>query len=393
MKYSVSLIMVSAALLLGGCGTAGTDASAINGTVVENGKKSLKKVSGREIIAELKQSVKESPERNKAAAAQTESYEYKEGLFGEPTPELAEDMAVQAIEGPTAIEAVEKIYGGYAGFEKEGILFFENQMSGAEQAGIWIGVKEPDERVQKLLDELQPKVDAGEILAEPIYIFRSPHTQKELYELQNEVGRALKGMKSEWGSYGLSVNTITGIIEISHDFLKPAQQKELENMFPDKTFQFEQEGRMVAEPGESSIIYPKQTFTDTPVSEGGFILSAEEGQFFIAGGTEGAVYYNFSEADKLNVGQRVKVEASGGIMLSLPGQGSAKFVEVLPDYEPVGATLSESQAVAKAIEMTDGKTAPGYLVIQEISFDEKEMKWIFKIIQDEKEATLEIADK
>lgn len=387
MKKILSTLFITA-LLLGGCGTG---ESPRHGAVEVS--KTLKKVSGREIIAELKQTVKESPERDKAAVAQTESHEYKEGLFGEPTPELAEDMAVQAIEGPIAIEAMMKVYGGHESFENEGVLFFENQMSGAEQSGIWIGVKEPDERVQKLLDELQPKVDAGQILAEPIYIFRSPHTQKELYELQNEVGRALKGMKSERGSYGLSVNTITGIIEIDHDFLKPAQQKELENMFPDRTFQFEQEGRMVAEPGESSIIYPEQTFTDTPVSEGGFILSAGEGKIFVAGGTEGEVYYHFPEADKLNVGQRVKVEASGGIMESYPAQGGAKFVEVLPDYKPAGAVLSESQAVAKAIEMTDGKTAFGFLVIQEISFDEKEKKWVFKIREDDKEATLEVADQ
>ncbi|MFC5605041.1 DUF3221 domain-containing protein [Sporosarcina koreensis] len=393
MKYRMSLITVSAVLLLGGCGTAGSGATLKNGAVEESGWKTLKKVSGREVIAELKQTVKESPKRDKAAAAQTESYEYKEGLYGEPNPELAEDMAVQAIEGPIAIEAMEKVYGGHESFENEGILFFENQMSGAEQSGIWIGVKEPDERVQKLLDELQPKVDAGEILAEPIYIFRSPHTQKELHEQQDEVGLALKGMRSERGSYGLSVNTITGVVEISHDFLKPAQQKELEGMFPDNKFHFEQDGRIVAEPGESSIIMPEETFTDTPVTEGGFILSAGEGKIFVAGGTEGAVYYEFPEADKLQIGQRVKVEASGGIMLSLPGQGKAKFVEVLPDYKPAGATLSESQAVAKAIEMTDGKTTFGFLVIQEITFDEKETKWILKIMQDDKEATLEVADQ
>ncbi|MDN4606141.1 DUF3221 domain-containing protein [Sporosarcina highlanderae] len=380
-------------LLLGACGTSEMGASSKNGSVEDSAWRTLKKVSGREIIAELKQSVQESPDREKAAVAQTESYEYKEGLFGKPTPELAEDMAVQAIEGPTAIEAVEKVYGGYEGFENAGILFFENQMSGATQPGIWIGVKNPDERVQKLLDELQPKVDAGEILAEPIYIFRSPHTQKELYTLQDKVAQALKGMKIDRGSYGLSVNTITGIVEINHDFLKPEQQKELKGMFPDKKFHFEQDGRMVAEPGESSIIIPEKQFTDTPVTDGGFILSAGEGKIFVAGGTEGAVFYKFPEADKLKVGQRVKVEASGGIKTSYPGQGSAKFVEIMPDYKPSGARLSESQAVGKVLEMADGESAFGFYVIQKISFNENEHMWIFNVMQDDEELMLEIEDK
>lgn len=393
MKHKIIIPLLGIALLLSACGTAETDASLKNGAVEVGAWPTLKKVSGREIIAELKQTVSESPEREKVAAEQTERQEFLDGSFGEPTPELAEDMAVQAIEGPIAIESVEKVYAGYEGFEKEGILFFENQMGGAEQSGIWIGVKEPDERIQQLLDLLQPKVDTGEILAEPVYIFRSPHTQKELYDLQDEVGQALKGMRSERGSSGLSVNTITGIVEINHDYLKPEQQKELENMFPDKTFHFEQDGRMVAQPGESSIIMPEETFTDTPVTEGGFILSAGEGTIFVAGGTEGAVFYKFAEADKLRVGQRVKVEASGGIMLSLPGQGTAKFVEVMPDYKPAGAMLSESAAVAKLLEMVDGESAFGFVVIKEVSFNGDEKKWVFKVMQDDEELTLEVVDQ
>ena len=254
------------------------------------------------------------------------------------------------IEGPAALEAMEKVYGPN-GMYNNGVIFFENQSNGAEQSGIWIGVKEPDERVRQLLDLLQPKVDAGEILAEPIYIFRSPHTEKELNDLQEKVAEALKGMYSKQGSYGLYVNTITGEIEISHDFLKPEQQKELEQLFADHTINFKQDGKLVAEPGESSIIEPKQTFTDSPVKDGGFIMSVEEGRIFVAGGTEGATYYKFPEADKLKVGQRVKVEASGAIVESYPAQGTAKFVEVMPDYKPVNAKLSESEAVAKALEV------------------------------------------
>ena len=194
---------------------------------------------------------------------------------------------------------------------------------------------------------------------------------------------ALKGMYSKKGSYGLYVNTITGEIEISHDFLKPEQQKELEQLFADHTINFKQDGRLVAEPGESSILEPKQPFTDSPVKDGGFILSAREGRIFVAGGTEGATYYKFPEADKLKVGQRVKVEASGDIMDSYPSQGTAKFIEVMPDYKPVNAKLSESEAVAKALEMDEGKSGMGFVVINDVTFDKKEMKWIFTVLNND----------
>ncbi|MGG0668849.1 DUF3221 domain-containing protein [Lederbergia citrisecunda] len=376
------LNLLVAALLLGGCGTG---ESTQNGAVEDSGWKTLKKVSGREIIAELKQTVDPSPEREKAIEALED---YPE--FGEPTTELKEDLAVQAIEGPAAIESVEEVYGN---FEEEGILFFENQRDGAEQSGIWIGVKEPDERVQKLLDMLQPRVDAGEIVAEPIYIFRSPHTQQELYDLQEDVLEVLKGMEHGRGSFGLSANTVTSDIEITHDFLKPEQQEELKKQFPDHTFHFTQEGKMVAEPGESSIIWPEETFTDSPVEEGGFILSIEEKRILVVGGSEDATYYSFPEAGELKVGQRVNVEASGGILESYPAQGSAKFVEVLPDYKPIGAVLSESQAVVKVLDEFGGKSLDALMVIKDISYDVEKKVWVFKILQGNEEVTFEVVDQ
>lgn len=377
------LILLVTAVLLGGCGTG---SSPKNEAVEDGGWKTLKTVGGREIIAELKQTVEETPKRDERATIETPPE------FEEPTKETVEDLNVNAIEGPAAIEAVEKVYGE-GGIHQEGVIFFELQTKGAEQSGVWIGVKEPDERVQQLLDLLQPKVDAGEILAEPIYIFRSSHTEKELYDLQEEVAQALKGMELERGSFGLYVDTITGHIEITHDFLKPKQQEELRKLFADHTINFEQDGRMVPEPGDPTIIAPEQTYTDTPVTEGGFILSAGEGRIFVAGGTEDVVFYKFPEADKLKVGQRVNVERSGPIMESYPGQGTAKFVEVLPDYKPVNAKLSESEAVAKALYMAGERLSNGYIVIEEVTFDENEKKWIFKLVPDDGEPALEVKDQ
>ncbi|MCM3636298.1 YobA family protein [Sporosarcina luteola] len=379
------LVLFASALLLGGCGT-GPSSKNVAVDDSDSGWKSLKTVSGREIIAELKQTVEETPQRDERATIETPPE------FEEPTKETVEDLNVKAIEGPAVFQAVEKVYGE-GGIHHDGVIFFELQTKGAGQSGVWIGLKEPDERVQQLIDLLQPKVDAGEILAEPIYIFRSPHTEKELYELQDEVAEALKGLESERGSFGLYVDVITGNIEITHDFLKPEQQEKLREQFADHTINIEQDGRMVPEPGESTIIAPEQTYTDTPVAEGGFILEAGDGRIFVAGGTESVVFYKFPEADKLKAGQRVNVERSGPILESYPGQGTAKFVEVLPDYKPAGAKLSESQAVAKALEVAGERLSNGYVVIEEVSFDENEKKWVFKLLPDDGEGILEVADQ
>ncbi|EGQ20737.1 hypothetical protein HMPREF9372_3485 [Sporosarcina newyorkensis 2681] len=389
MKKRVFPVLIGAAFLIGGCGTAETSDTGQNASADQDGWQTVKKVAGREIIAELEQSVEEFPLRDEAAAEQINNPDYKAGFFGKPSKELEEDMAVQAIEGPIAIEAVEDVYGGNGGFEKEGVLFIDNQADGAAQSGIWIGVKNPDERVQQVIDILQPKVDEGKILAKPIYIFRSPHTQHELYRMQDEVAEVLKSMKQERGSFALSVNTKTGVVEIGHDYLKPEQQKELEEQFPDYAFRFKQEGNMVAEPGESAVIKPAQIMSETPVNEGGFIMGMSEGSIFVSGGTEGATNYSFTEAGQLTVGQRVKVEATGGIAESYPAQGAAKFVEILPDYKPAGATLSESQAVAKAIKEKKQEFF-NVNVITEVQYDGNRKLWILEISDD---SMVEVEDR
>ncbi len=394
------------ALLIGGCGTAEDDLGQTTNELVEPKKSEengLETARGREIIAELEQTVKETPKRDALAKEQIESDEYQKGMFGKPSPELEEDTAVQAIEAMVAIETVEDVYGGHGGFQKEGVLFIENQMSGAEQSGVWIGIKEPDERLDELLALLQSKVDAGEILAEPIYFYRSPHTGVELQELQKEVAEVIKPMWNERGSYGLSVNTITGNIEITHDFLKEEQQEELREKFADYTIHFEQDGRMIAEPGEPTTTYPKEPFTTIPSLEGEYVMDVGgEGMLVVAtkpadfgstGGKEefyGAANYQYPKADEqLKVGQRVHVEMTGMMMTSYPGQARAKFVEVLPEYKPANAKLSESEVIQKAIEK---KKSDGMLIISSIAFDEKKAVWKVGVKQEEEEYELEIKD-
>ncbi|MGN7409435.1 DUF3221 domain-containing protein [Sporosarcina sp. SAFN-010] len=386
MRNMIFMAGITIALLLGGCGTEGTDRATDTSSVKQDSWRAIKTVGGRDIIAELKQSVEESPKRDLVALEQLTSTDYTEGYFGNPSKELEEDMAVQAIEGPAAIDAVEEVYGADGGLDKEGVLFFENQQEGAAQSGIWIGLKDPDKRLQQVLDILQQKIDAGEILAEPIYIFRSPHTQHELYVQQDKVVKAVDELFDGRGSYSVSVDTISGAIAIGHDFLKTEQQQKLEKQFPDYALNFKQEGNMVAEPGQSSVIKPKKFGTESPVEEGGFVLETSNGSFLVAGGTEGAVSYSFPEADQLTVGQRVKVEATGALAESYPAQGTAKFVEILPDYRPAGAMLSESQVVEKAIQ----ENANDFIVIEKVSYEPTRSVWTL-ILNDER--VLEIEDR
>lgn len=404
-KKAGFMLTLCVALLIGGCGTAEDDLVQTANELVEPEKSEengLETASGREIIAELEQTVKETPKRDARAKEQIESDDYQKGMFGEPSPELAEDTAVQAIEAMVTIDAVEKVYGGHEGFEKTGVLFIENQMSGAEQSGVWVGIKERDERLDELLALLQKKVDAGEILAEPIYFYRSPHTGAELQELQKEVGKALEPMWDERGTFGLSVNTITGNIEITHDFLKAEQQEELREKFADYTIHFEQDGRMIAEPGDPMTTFPDEKYTTTPSLEGGYVMHIGEDEVLVVGTMPedfsstggqkdfyGAAYYKYPEVDQLKVGQRVHVEMTGPMMHSYPGQGRAKYIEVLPEYKPANAKLSESEVIQKVIEK---KKSNDVMIIRSLTFDEEAAVWKVGVKQEEEEYELEIKD-
>ncbi|MDW0109789.1 DUF3221 domain-containing protein [Sporosarcina aquimarina] len=386
MKKRIFIAVLSSALLTGGCGTEKTNQTPAGDSTEQRDKQVIKTIDGREIIAELKQTVEESPKRDSAAEEQLLSTEYKEGYLGDPSKELEEDIAVQAIEGPAAIEAIQEVYGGDEGFNNEGVLFFENQASEGNRSGIWIGLKNPDVRLKKVLDILQEKVDAGEILAEPIYFYHSPHTQQDLRVQQDKVAKAVSQLQEGRGSYSVSINTITGIIEIGHDFLNAEEIQQLEKQFSKSKLQFNQEGSLVAEPGQSALTMPNEKETQTPMEDGGFVLAASDEGFLVAGGTEGAVSYSFAEADQLTVGMRVKVEATGGIAESYPGQGNAKFVEVLPDYHPAGAVLSESQVVQKAIQ----KNTSDFIVIVKVSYNPKNNVWSLTLND---ESVVEIEDQ
>ncbi|WP_075619893.1 DUF3221 domain-containing protein [Paenisporosarcina indica] len=415
-KFYTSLLAIS--LLLTGCGTGdatvSTDQKLTGDTAVKSEDPNwptIKVVSGRDIIAELKQTTTNPKIRNDAFTKVKESEELTQGLFGKVTPELEEDMGVQGIEAQAAFQAIDEVYGGHEGLLAEGVVFFENQADGAQQSGFWIGLKEPDDRLIQYVDTLQKKVDAGEILAKHIYIYKSAFTEKENYDLTDNVFAAVNAIAKSHPnpdrlSSGISVDTITGTIEITHDFLTEAQQESLQKQFTDRKIEFTQDGRMVAGPSESDITYPTEPTTTNPSKDGAYVINVSENGMLIVnamptdysstGGESdfySAVNYTYPNADeKLEVGQRVIVESSGPMALSYPGQGRVKYVEVLPTYKPETADFTEAEIVRVALSQSS--TDSGWSVpISNISYDEKTDRWSVEFAPErEDKFTVEIKD-
>lgn len=373
-----------------------------------SGDKDIKTVSGREMLITLEQT-SEPVKRNEAAAAVKETRDFKEGYLGEPTEELAEDIAVQQIEKEAVFTAVEKVYGGLDELEKIGVTFLENRTSGANQPGIWLGIKNPDERVDELAAILQKRVDAGEILAEPIYIYESAHSQSELNNLVDQAGRKMESMAETHAnpnavSFSIMADTITGAIEIGHNFLTESQIKELKKAFPDREVVITQEGTMVPAPGEPTVIYPESAVTADPSDEGNYIMSLEQDRFLAVeakskdfsenGGQEeyySAIFFGFEDAaEQLELGQRVKIEAAGYILESYPGEGRAVLVEVLPTYQPKSADLTEAEVVKRALKEI-GPSELDIPTIRSVTFNEEEDSWtiVFTSWDQETEKTIE----
>jgi hypothetical protein len=362
--------------------------------VNESGWETIEVVNNRPIIAKLKQTVKDTSERDKKIEEYKESKDFKDGVFGKPTDELAESLAMQAVEGSIALEASEKIYGGYKGLEDAAVIFFENSNQNGERLGYWIGVKKADERLTSFIEEMQAKVDAGEIKAKYIHLFYSPYTITENYNLTDEVAQALQRVKRQpgtpkRGNFEASVDTQTGEINIGHNFLSDEQQEQLRKLFPDRNIVFEQQGRMAPKEGEPDTFYPEKEFADEPSKEGSYVMDLSEDYLFAVsvqsqdfsktGGEEefyGAAHFSFPGASKkLKVGQRVKIEAAGPIKASYPGQGEALYVTVLPEYKPADSNLSESQVVSKAITEAKKTSGKQLLIIQDLSFNGDSKQW------------------
>lgn len=318
----------------------------------------------REIIATLEQTA-EPIARNEAAEAVRDMEGFTSGAFGEPTDELAEELAVQQIEAEAAHQAVTDVYGD---FSTAGIFYIATLQSGAEEPAVWIGIEEPDERVDELVSILQEQVDAGEILAAPIHIFDSAHAEADLNAAADQVGRKMNELAlahpNTAVSFSVAPDVKTGEIQVGHNFLTEEQQQELIAAFPEQEIVIEQSGMMAPMPGEATVAYPEPATVSELSDKGAYLVDLEDDRFLAVaakaqdfsenGGQEefySAIWYDFPDAaEQLEIGQRVQVEASGPIMESYPGQGTAVFVEVLPAYKPENADLTETEVVRGALE-------------------------------------------
>lgn len=409
-------------LILTGCGTSDEPGELVKGnktmgniqvntSTKSSGWETIEVVSGRNIIAQLKQTAKETPSRDAIVEQIKKNREYQEGMFGEPTDELADALAIQQVEAQIAIPLLHEIYGGHEAFSKEGVIFLEKKARGAEQSGFWIGIKNPDDRLKKFVDEMQKKVDAGEAKAEYIYIFHTPFSQSDNNQLAEKVKEAVEKYKnnhelSNRVSFGISVDTITGNINITHNFLSEDQKKSLQNEFSGRKIVFEQDGeRLAPGNGESDTIYPDKKFTNQLSKTGSYIMEIDEKGILVVdakpqdfsenGGDPefySAIRFSFPDAsEKLKVGQRVKVQPSGAILESYPGQATALYVEVLPEYKPEAADLSESEVIRKAIQKIKNNEQFGLLIIKNLTYDQETDKWTVSFKQGE-DLEIEVKD-
>lgn len=382
MKKTAIALYLSA--FLAGCQSAGEPATKKEEPDIEQTSK-----QEQNIIAELKQTTEDTALRNAAYEDVLKSDTLTGGYLGENTPELQEDLGVQSIEADAVMQVIGAVYGDFYDY---GIMYGKNQTSGAAEPGIWVGIKKPDEKADELVRRLQKQADEGKILAKYIHLFESEYSDKDNEVLMYNVSKAIKPMKDAMPepdrvALGVSVDTITRTIEIGHDFLTKEQMTELKKQFSEYDLAFTQEGRMLPLPGEPDVEYPDETVTRELSTKGSWVMSVSEEEMlvmdakpndFSANGGEkesyGAVFFQFPKADeKLKVGQRVIVEASGPIMESYPGQGGAKFVTVLPTYQPDNADLTEEEVVRSAI--SQHKSKGSFAAIRRVQFEEASDQW------------------
>ncbi|MGM7636928.1 DUF3221 domain-containing protein [Bacillus sp. Hm123] len=229
--------------------------------------------------------------------------------------------------------------------------------------------------------------------------------QEENDQLINEVNRVIAGMAKEHAtpervSFEISVDTVTGTVNILHDFLTTEQQEVLQKQFSNNKLEFEQDGRLVPLPGESDVSYPSKKMTTTLSQEGGYVMSVSENSMLVVSAISNserkyfdAISYRFPQANKkLEVGQRVLVEPAGPIMESYPGQGSAKYVEVLPTYQPEHADLTEAEVIHQAIKQSK-REGGSVLAVSQLAFDSKNDQWKVEFTQEEEVFEVVIKDK
>lgn len=348
MKKALPILL--AAMLLSGCGTAGQNITT---------SQSQEQVSDVE-FSKLQQTVSEDIRNEKV-----EPQDDVDGM----SPEV---LQMQSQEGTIIMQVLDEVFGSYEEVEKHTVVYFQNEETDTHQVGLYIGMKENDESFKKLFDALQKKVDEGEILAKYIHFRPVAYTQQELNVATDETYTTLQSSNigREGGNFGVSISPITNVVRIDHNMFADEDQQKVRELLKTWEVEFHQSGAMIPGPGEPLIIYPEEEFTSEPQSNGEIIMSLGDGQV----NTQN-VYYKFNEADQLSVGMRVDIEPSGPVLLSFPGQGSAAFVTVYPNYKPEGATLSEFEVNALAIDQLSEEQRNAHPLLESVLYDATANKW------------------
>ncbi len=80
-------------------------------------------------------------------------------------------------------------------------------------------------------------------------------------------------------------------------------------------------------------------------------------------------------------------------MGSYPGQGTALYVDVLPEYKPDNEDLSESKVVQLGVEKAQGDLNQHILTIRDLSYNEKVDQWTIIFVKDEEVIEVVILDE
>jgi hypothetical protein len=119
----------------------------------------------------------------------------------------------------------------------------------------------------------------------------------------------------------------------------------------------------------------------TKKSENEILVVSPEPEDYSANGGEkvhyDAVWVSTSNIkEEILVGQRIEVLFDGPILLSYPGQGTAKDISVESTEKPKNSKISEVEAIQKAIkrlETDDNKNT--VIIVKSVNYDEETSIW------------------
>ncbi|KGP92398.1 hypothetical protein N780_01915 [Pontibacillus chungwhensis BH030062] len=86
-------------------------------------------------------------------------------------------------------------------------------------------------------------------------------------------------------------------------------------------------------------------------------------------------FWGEGEVKGVSIGDRVQVWIEDDVMLSYPAQAKISEIEIISREEPKGATLSESEALRKALSKTEDKMN----VVDSITYIKEQNEWVVKL--------------